>query len=252
MENAVKLRGKVKAAMSYPIFVAIFFLFAIVGLIFFLVPKFKAMFAQFGAQLPLPTRITVAVSETLIHNLPIAILLLAGAITGIVMFYRTPKGRLVIDKFMLAAPLLGPMFAKIVMARFFQTLATLIKSGNDIVSSLDISATTTDNAFMEKEVEQIKKRVVEGSTLSEELGRHPIFPSMVVRMAAVGEKSGQLDELFYRVSEYYNDEVDAIVSSMSAIIEPVLIVLLGGVVGVFIITMYLPIFKLAAAVMNKQ
>ncbi len=252
MENSVKLSGKVKSAMAYPTFVAVFFVVALLGMIFFMVPRFKSLFAQFGAELPLPTKITVAISDTLIHNAPFAFLIVGAIVAFFLYVNKTPKGKLFFDNSKLKIPIFGPMLIKIVMARFFQTLATLIKSGNDIVSSLDISAKTTDNMFMEKIVDQIKTRVVEGSTLSEELGKHPIFPAMVVRMAAVGEKSGQLDELFYRVSEYYNDEVDAIVASMSAVIEPVLIVVMGGLVGTFIITMYLPIFKIAGAVLGKQ
>jgi type IV pilus assembly protein PilC len=251
-ENAVKLKRKVKAASAYPLFIAGFFFLALAGLVLFLIPRFKAMFTSFGADLPLPTKIVMAFSDACLHNFPVLLLLAIGGIVGVTMFYRTPSGRFAIDRVELNMPIFGELITKVVFARFFQTLSTLIKSGTDIVASLDIAAKTTNNLVVEKMVDQIRSKVVEGSTMSEEMAKNPLFPRMVVRMTAIGEKSGKLDELFDKLSDYYGDEVDAAVAMMSSLIEPVLIVSLGLVVGIFVVVMYLPIFRLAGAVLAKQ
>jgi type IV pilus assembly protein PilC len=251
-EGVVKLRRKIKSASSYPLFIAAFFGVAIIGLVFFLIPRFQSMFESFGAELPFATRVVVGISNMMLHNAPIVVLLAGGAVGGMVMVYRTAPGRLFVDRFLLNMPIFGDMITKIVFARFFQTLATLLKSGTDIISSLEIASRTADNMYVEKIIETIKDKVVEGSTMSDEMGKEPIFPAMVVRMTAIGEKSGKLDEMFVKLSDYYSDEVDAIVAAMSSIIEPVLIVALGFVVGIFVVTMYLPIFKMAAAMVSKQ
>jgi type IV pilus assembly protein PilC len=251
-ENVIKLRRKVKAASAYPIFVGSFFGIVLIGLVLFIIPKFKAMFASFGAQLPLPTRIIMGISDFAMHNMLILFLLVAGAVAGFIMTNRTTPGKLLFDKFKLTMPLIGEIITKIAYARFFQTLSTLIISGNDIITSLDIAAQTTDNLYMEGIITSIRTKVTEGSTLSAEFAASAFFPKMVVRMTAIGEKSGKIDEMFWKLSNYYNDEVDAIVAVMSSIIEPVLIVALGLIVGIVVITMYLPIFNMAAAIISKQ
>jgi len=244
LENSEKLQGKVKSASTYPIFVAGFFTIALAGIVFFLIPRFKAMFASFGAKLPLPTLILLSVSETCIKYFPLVFVGVVTLVVSIVMFKRTETGRMFFDTLLLKMPIFGVIMTKVVFARFFQTLATLIRSGNDVVSSLEIAARVADNAYIEKMIVRIKGRVVEGATISEEMGKLKVFPRMVSRMTAVGEKSGQMDEMFDKLSSYYSDEVDAAVNSMSSIIEPVLIVFLGGIVGIVVIAMYLPIFKM--------
>lgn len=247
LEASVKLKRKVQSASSYPLFVAGFFTLALAGIVLFLIPRFKVMFASFGAELPLPTQIVMAISTIALKNLPIVVVgsgLLAVAAT---MAYKTESGRMIFDTMLLKVPIFGKIMMRVVYARFFQTLATLIRSGNDVVSSLEIAAKVADNVYIESKITLVKNKVVEGSTISDEMERIKVFPRMVSRMTAVGEKTGQLDEMFEKLSDYYNDEVEAAVNSMSSIIEPVLIVGLGGIVGVVVVALYLPIFKMGMA-----
>jgi type IV pilus assembly protein PilC len=250
LEKSVKLQRKVKSATAYPSFIAGFFFLALAGMILFLVPRFQKLFASFGAELPLPTRIVMAISDAALHNIGWIILLFAGIAVGLTMLLRTRSGRYFVDKNIVTAPVLGPIMTKVVLARFFQTLSTLIRSGTDVVGSLEIAARVADNLYVEELILSIRSKVIEGSTMSAEMDTFELFPRMVGRMTAVGEKSGQLDEMFSKLSDYYSDEVDAIVASMSAIIEPFLIVSLGALVGFFVVVMYLPIFHLAGAVMG--
>ncbi|MHB9154484.1 MAG: type II secretion system F family protein [Endomicrobiales bacterium] len=249
LENSVKLKRKVRAASVYPLSVAAFFFLVLCGIVLFLIPRFKTMFGSFGVELPLPTRVVMGISDAGIRNFHWLALLAIGLVTSVTMIYRTPPGRFFFDELKLNLPILGGMVSKIVFARFFQSLATLLKSGVDIISSLEIAAKVTDNMPIEQVINTIKGRVIEGSTLSSEMERSPVFPRMVCRMTAVGEKSGKLDEMFNKLSDYYNDEVDALVSSMSSIIEPALIIFLGFIIGIVVVTMYLPIFKMAMAAM---
>lgn len=251
LESSIKLRRKVKAASAYPIFVGGFFILALGALVLFVIPRFKAIFISFGAELPLPTRIIMGISETAIKNIHWIILLLIGTITGTTMSYRTTPGRMFFDNLKLRMPIFGEIMTKVVFARFFQTLSTLLQSGIDIVASLEIAGKVTNNLPVERMIGTIRSRVIEGSTISGEMEKFSLFPRMVVRMTAIGEKSGKLDEMFVKLSEYYNDEIDAAVSIMSSIIEPLLIILLGLVVGIAVVAMYLPMFKMALAVMGK-
>jgi type IV pilus assembly protein PilC len=252
LEGIVKLRRKVQTASAYPAFVAIFFSLILAGLVLFLVPRFKMMYASFGAELPLPTRIVMGISDMMIRNTPIMIVLMIALILVVSFIYRSSGGRMVIDGLKLQLPIFGPIIKKIVLARFFQTLSTLVRSGVDIIACLDIASQVTNNAPVEKIILDMKNRVVEGSSLSEEIEKNKIFPKMIVRMTSVGEKSGKLDEMFAKLSDYYTDEVDATMANLSAIIEPLLIIILGIVIGVVVIVLYLPIFKLGLAVMGKS
>jgi len=219
------------------------------GIVLFLIPRFKEMFGGFGVELPLPTRVVVAISDAGLRNFHWVVLASIALVVSYTTLSRTPPGRFFLDSLKLKTPILGDMVVKIVFARFFQSLSTLLKSGVDIVSSIDIAAKVTDNMLVEQLLGTIKNRVIEGSTLSSEMEKSPVFPRMVVRMTAVGEKSGRLDEMFSKLSDYYNDEVDALVASLSSIVEPVLIVMLGCIIGIVVITMYLPIFKMAMTTM---
>ncbi len=250
-ENSVKLQRKMKAASVYPAFIVCFLIATMMVLVLFIIPRFESMFASFGAELPLPTKIVMGFSRAVINNIMLIILAVAGAVTGVVMSYKTPAGRMIIDRFVLSIPIFGPIVKKVVFARFFQTFGTLLRSGVDIVASLEIAARVTNSLPVQRVIETIRTKVIEGSSLSAEMEKHGIFPRMVVRMTAVGEKSGQIDEMCEKMSDYYSDEVDTAVAAMSSIIEPLLIVLLGIVVGVAVVAMYLPIFKLAGAMMGK-
>ncbi len=245
LEATVKLKRKIRAASTYPMFIVVFMFVVMAGLVLFLVPRFKALFLSLGAQLPLPTRIIMGISDMLIMNTPWAVLFLCIFSFAFYFIYKTRKGRIQVEKCMLAVPVMGMIITKVILTRFFQTLATLLKSGVDIVASLEIAGKVVDNLCAEDVIEDIRLRIMEGGTLSDEMGKHKIFPRITTRMTTIGEKSGKLDEMFGKISEYYDDEIDATVEGMSSLIEPVLILVLGVVVGIFVIALYLPVFKMA-------
>lgn len=250
LESSVKLTRKVQSASAYPAFIGGFFVLALGGIVLFLIPRFKDMFSGLGADLPLPTQIVITISDIAINYFP---LVAAGCIVGFItfkMFHKTRAGRYSVDSTILRLPVFGIIMQKVIFARFFHTLSTLIKSGNDVVISLEIAAKVADNLYIEDKIITVKNRVIEGATISDEMEKLKIFPRMVCRMTAVGEKSGQLEEMFEKLSDYYTDEVDAAVAAMASIIEPLLIIMIGGMVGVVIIAMYMPIFKIGAAMGN--
>jgi type IV pilus assembly protein PilC len=251
LEDSVKLKGKVKSASMYPLFVAVFMGLVVFGMVFFLVPKFKSLFMSLGAELPLPTKIIMFISETLISNVHWTILGVIGIIFSVSWAYKTTAGRYQIDKVILQLPIAGLLITKVILARYFQTLSTLLKSGVDVVTSLEIAGKVLNNRSAEKVIDKIRVGIIEGANLSEEMEKHTIFPKMTVRMTAIGEKSGRIDNMLEKISEYYSDEVDATVEGLSSIIEPLLIVLLGGVVGIFVLSMYLPVFKMSMAMMGN-
>ncbi len=249
LEGNVKLIRKVKAASTYPMIIGIFFTLVLIGLVVFLIPMFEEMFLSFGSELPLPTQILMNISRFVISNSLFIILGIVAFIFGFKMFKKTPKGKMIVHKAMFSIPIFGKIYIKIVLARFFQTLSTLVKSGVDIISSLEISINVADNVYIESILDQVKEKVLAGNPLGVEMAKLPIFPRMVTRMTTVGEKSGQLDAMFDKITDYYNDEVDTTVASLSSIVEPILIVGMGIIVGTAVVAMYLPIFNLAAAMM---
>ena len=250
LESNVKLIRKVKAASTYPMIIGIFFGLVLIGLVVFLIPMFEEMFMSFGSELPLPTMILMNISRFVISNSLFIILGAVALFFGFKMFKKTPKGKMIVHKAMFSIPIFGKIYIKIVLARFFQTLSTLVKSGVDIISSLEISINVVDNVYIENILSLVKEKVLAGNPLGVEMARLPIFPRMVTRMTTVGEKSGQLDAMFDKITDYYNDEVDATVASLSSIVEPILIVGMGFIVGVAVVAMYLPIFNLATAMMT--
>ncbi|MDR2191646.1 MAG: type II secretion system F family protein [Endomicrobium sp.] len=249
LEENVKLLRKIKSASTYPMVIGCFFIVVLLALVLGIIPRFEEMFKSFGADLPLPTKLVMNVSNFMIDNLIIITLSVAAFFIGFRMFKKSKGGRIIYDRTLFKIPIFGKTYLKIVLARFFQTLSTLVKSGVDIVSSLEISINVVDNVYIEGLLKTVRQNVLGGNPLGDELAKLPIFPLMVTRMTAVGEKSGQLDAMFDKITDYYNDEVDAVVASMSSIIEPVLIVGLGFIVGIAVTAMYLPIFSLASAMM---
>ena len=252
LENSVKLRRKIKAAMSYPIFVGSFFVIVFIGIVFILIPKFEEMFASFGAELPLPTQMVVNVSHFCVDHVLLLIIFCIIGYTAFKLWTRTPNGLLTFHKFLFKIPKFSPIYTKMVFANFFQTLSTLVKSGVDIVSSIQIASTTLNNTYVRFILSEIKECVIAGELFSDKMNQYDLFPKMVVRMTAVGEKTGQLDEMFDKITDYYNDEVDAAVATISAVIEPVLIVGLGVMVGICVIALYLPIFNMANVMVNQN
>lgn len=252
LENTVKLRRKIKAATSYPMFVGGFFIVVFIGIVFILIPKFEDMFASFGAELPLPTQIVVNVSNFCVSHLLYLIIFIIVLYIAFKMWTKTPKGLLMWHKFFFKIPKFSPIYTKMIFANFFQTLSTLVKSGVDIVSSIQIATGTLNNTYVKLILDEIREAIVAGELFSDRMDQYPLFPKMIVRMTAVGEKTGQMENMFDKITDYYNDEVDAAVASMSAIIEPVLIVGLGFMVGICVIALYLPIFNMANAMVNQN
>ena len=250
LENNVKLMRKIKSASTYPMFIGCFFIVVLLALVLGIIPRFEEMFSSFGAELPLPTKVVMGFSRFMMRNFHWILLGVASLVTGFILFKRNPKGNYIYCKMLFKIPIFGKIYIKMVLARFFQTLSTLVKSGVDIITSLEISTNVVDNSYAESLLKQIKDRVLEGNQLGFEMEKFEMFPRMVTRMTIVGEKSGQLDAMFDKITDYFTDEVDTAVAGMSSIIEPVLIVGLGVIVGVAVTAMYLPIFSMASAMMG--
>jgi type IV pilus assembly protein PilC len=244
IEKAVKLAGQVKSAMIYPVAV-IAIAGIVVGVILWkVIPTFAALFQGLGADLPLPTRVVIALSNNLVKFFPVIFVVAGAASYGIKQYYATESGRRVIDGGVLKAPILGPIMRKIAVARFCRTLSTLISSGVPILDGLDITAKTAGNAIVEDAIMMTRKSIERGETISAPLKDTKVFPSMVTQMIGVGEATGALDTMLAKIADFYEEEVDTAVAGLLTLLEPLMIALLGGVVGGIVIAMYMPIFDL--------
>jgi type IV pilus assembly protein PilC len=244
IEKAVKLAGQVKSAMVYPIAVLVI-AGGVVGVILWkVIPTFAALFNGLGADLPLPTRIVIAMSENLVKFFPIVLLGMGGVAYAFHRYYRTYAGRRVVDRIMLKMPVLGPILRKIAVARFCRTLSTLISSGVPILDGLDITARTAGNAIVEDAVMVTRKSIEHGETVSAPLKETGVFPAMVTQMIGVGEATGALDTMLAKIADFYEDEVDTAVAGLLTLLEPIMIAVLGVIVGGIVIAMYMPIFDL--------
>ena len=244
LEAEVKLRGKVKAAMTYPVVVLIMAVLMVIGMLLFVVPVFKDMFASLGGNLPLPTRILVGLSGWMKFLAPLLALFTVGGLAWWRKFGKTEQVRAVVDPIKLKAPVFGNLFQKVALARFARTLGTLIRSGVPILSALEITAEASGNIVISRALKDVQESVRHGESIAGPLGKHPVFPSMVVHMIASGEETGALDEMLGKIAEFYDQEVEATTESLTALIEPLMIAFLGGVVGSMIIALYMPIFKI--------
>jgi type IV pilus assembly protein PilC len=243
-EAEVKLRGKVKAAMTYPVVVFCIAILAVVGMLLFIVPTFAGLFKTLGGTLPLPTRVLVTLSQGLkVGIIPLIILLIVAR----VVWRRVRHDRRVrdfVDPLKLKVPVFGDLFRKIALTRFARNLGTMMSSGVPILQSLDIVAETTGNVVLERATRAVQESVRTGESLSRPLTEHPVFPPMVVQMMAVGEDTGALDTMLHKIAEFYDQEVEATTESLTALIEPLMIAFLGGIVGSMIVALYMPIFKI--------
>lgn len=245
IEKSMKLKKKVKGAMVYPIVVSTVAVGAIAVIMIFVVPTFSKMFATLGGTLPLPTQLVVNMSNFLggIGGLMVFAVIVAFII-GLSQFRKTEKGKHITDKILLKLPIFGPLINKVAVAKFTRTLGTLISSGVPILDGLDITAKTSGNKVIEYAIVEVKKQVTGGKTLSEPLSKAKVFPPMVTHMISVGESTGALDSMLSKIADFYDDEVDAAVGNLTAMMEPILMIFLGGSVGFIVVAMYLPIFKL--------
>jgi type IV pilus assembly protein PilC len=245
IEKNVKLQRAVKSALVYPVGVLTVAGGVITLLLWKVVPIFATLFAGLGVDLPLPTKIVIAMSNLVGSIFGFLLLVaLAGAIFGLKIWYGTPQGRFVLDTIILKLPVLGILMRKIAVARFTRTLGTLISSGVPILEGLDITAKTAGNAVVEKALQQVRRSLEEGKSLTEPLKDSEVFPGMVTQMIAVGEQTGAMDAMLQKIADFYEEEVDAAVKDLLTALEPVMIVFLGVVVGGVVISMYLPLFSL--------
>ncbi len=248
MEKAMKLKSKVKGAMTYPASVLVISIGVVAVLLIKVIPVFQKMFEGMGGALPAPTQFLVDASQFAQDFFLYMIGVLAAAVYAFKRFYRTEKGTLIVDALILKAPVFGPLLKKVAVAKFSRTLSTMISSGVPILEALGIVSKTAGNRIVENALLETRKSISEGKTIAEPLMAADIFPAMVVQMISVGEATGALDEMLSKIADFYDDEVDAAVDAMTALLEPFMLVFLGGVVGGMIIAMYLPIFQMAAAV----
>ncbi|HEX9639641.1 MAG TPA: type II secretion system F family protein [Acidobacteriota bacterium] len=244
IEKSIKLRRAVRSALIYPTAVITIASLVVAIILWKVIPTFAALFAGLGAQLPLPTRIVIAISQFFAKFF---LFMLGGAILLMIAmsrYYRTPRGRRMVDRMLLRLPVVGLILRKIAVARFCRTLGTLTSSGVPILDGLNITAHTAGNAIVEDAIRVTRKGVEEGKTLAEPLRDTEVFPPMVVQMISVGEQTGELDTMLSKIADFYEDEVDASVENLISLLEPLMILFLGVVIGGIVISMYLPLFDL--------
>jgi type IV pilus assembly protein PilC len=244
IEKAVKLKGQVKSAMVYPIAVVVIAGLVVGVILWKVIPTFANLFAGLGAELPLPTRIVIALSNGLVAYMPFILVGIGASVWGVKAYYGTAPGRRQIDALLLRTPVLGLLLRKIAVARFCRTLSTLLASGVSILEALDITARTSGNAVVEEAIFSTRKSIERGETIAQPLKDTAVFPPMVVQMIGVGEATGALDTMLGKIADFYEEEVDVAVAGLLTLLEPIMIAFLGGVVGGIVIAMYLPIFDL--------
>ncbi|NTU59792.1 MAG: type II secretion system F family protein [Deltaproteobacteria bacterium] len=248
IEKAMNLKKKVKGAMVYPATVVAVAVLVVAIILIFVIPVFQSMFAGAGKALPAPTLFVIALSNfTKKYFLLIAIVLFL-IVAGLKRVYRTDKGRASFDRLFLKLPILGPLIRKVSVAKFTRTLGTLISSGVPILEGLDVVAKTAGNYVVEQAIIKTRESISEGRTIAEPLKETKVFPPMVVQMIAVGEATGALDQMLSKIADFYDTEVDEAVGALTAAIEPLLMVFLGGAIGGLVVSMYLPVFQMAGTV----
>jgi type IV pilus assembly protein PilC len=244
LEKQIELRRKIKSAMSYPVAVAVIVTLIVIAMLLFVVPMFEGMYQDLGGTLPLPTRILIGVSDVMTRFWYFVAALSGGAVFGIRRWIATEGGRARWDAFKLRIPVFGKLIHKTAISRFTRTLSELTRSAVPIIEALDIVAETAGNAVVGRAVSTARDRVRMGESLADSLAPHKVFPPMVVQMIGVGEESGALDDLLERVSEFYDQEIEATVDGLTSLIEPMLMVLMGVAVGGMIVALYMPMFNI--------
>lgn len=247
MEKAAKLKAQVKGAMTYPLVTIAIAILVVAVILIFVIPVFQEMFADFGAALPAPTLMVVAMSEFVQARILHIIGFIFLSSWAFRRFYRTEKGRALIDNAMLKLPVIGILIRKVAVARFTRTMSTMLASGVAILEALDIVAKTAGNKTIETAIYKVRSGIAEGQTIAEPLLQTGVFPPMVCSMIAVGESTGAIDTMMEKIADFYEEEVDQAVDNITALIEPFMLVFLGVTIGGLVISMYLPIFQLAGA-----
>jgi type IV pilus assembly protein PilC len=248
IEKQLALKRKVRSAMMYPVGVLCLVALIVSAMLVFVVPKFTTLFASFGSELPLPTKVLVILSNFLRNFWWLVGIAGIGGTVGFKKWKVTPGGRAVLDHMALRAPVFGRIVHKSAIARFSRTLSVLLRSGVNILTSLEITADTVNNAVIERTLDDIRDGVRAGQPMSSPMAAHSIFPPMVVQMLAVGEETGAVDEMLSRVAEFYEDEVEAAVDGLTSLLEPLLMAFLGGTVGAMVVALYMPMFEIITKV----
>jgi type IV pilus assembly protein PilC len=244
IEKEVELRRKVKSAMTYPLVVVALVTLILAAMLLFVVPQFESIYAQLGGELPLPTRLLLAVSNAVRTYWYVFLLVILGAVFALRRYKKTDRGRAQVDAVKLRVPVFGGLFHKAALARFSSTLGMLLRSGVPILQALDIVIDTVNNRTLGRAVDDVQSSVREGESMAKPLSRHSVFPPMVVQMLAVGEETGAVDTMLDKVADFYNSEVSASVDALTSLIEPLMIAIIGGAVGAAVIALYMPMFNI--------
>ncbi len=249
MEKAMKLKANVKGAMVYPIAIAGISMIVVVILLWKVIPVFEKMFLDMGAgSLPALTEMAIGISRGFVSNMPLIMIIGTLIVVGWTITMRTYQGKRFIHAVLLKMPIIGPVWRKVVVARFTRTFGTLLSSGVPILDAMDIVASTAGNLVVKEAILEVKDRVSEGKDLATPLMETKVFPPMVVQMIGVGEQTGAMDQMLQKIADFYEEEVDVAVAALTSLLEPLMMVVLGGIVGFILIAMYLPIFELAGSI----
>jgi type IV pilus assembly protein PilC len=246
IEKSMNLKKKVKGAMVYPLAVLLIAMVVVVGMLVFVIPVFQKMFADMGGTLPAFTQLIINLSDFMRRYFLLVGAVLVGLYLGFKRYYKTETGQVTVDAQLLKLPIFGPLIRKVAIAKFTRTLATMLSSGVPILEGLEIVARTSGNKIIEKAILTTKMSIGEGKTIAEPLGTSRVFPPMVVQMISVGESTGALDSMLSKIADFYDDEVVAAVANLTSMLEPLLMVFLGGAIGAIVVAMYLPIFQMAS------
>ena len=245
LEKDDSLRRSIKSAMAYPVLIAVFAIMVMFGMILFIIPIFAGMYKDLGGQLPIIDRLMMGISGMLMSYWFIFFPAVFLVIWGLLRLKKTEKGQHTWDRMKLKMPMkVGAVIQKIALARFSRTLATLVSSGVPILQAIEITGSTSGNMVIEEAMVDVKESVRNGETIARPLSRVPVFPPMVTNMISIGEETGALDSMLHKVADFYEDEVEAAIKSLTSIIEPIMMVFVGGMVGVIVISMYLPMFNM--------
>ncbi|MDI6606005.1 MAG: type II secretion system F family protein [Candidatus Omnitrophota bacterium] len=244
LEKSASLNSKIRSSLAYPAVVVTMAVIITAVLLLKVVPIFKGIFEMLGGKLPLPTQILIMISDSLRSYFLLSVILLAVSVFLFKKFINTEKGRYIFDMQKLKAPILGPLFSKLAIAKFSRTFSTLVKSGVAILSALEIVSKTSGNKVVEEALRQCSKGVRDGEPISQPLLKGKVFPPLVCSMISVGEKTGQLEKMLTKIADFYEEQVDAAASALTSMIEPLVIVLLGTIIGGIVISLFLPIFKI--------
>jgi type IV pilus assembly protein PilC len=248
IEKAAKVKGQIKGAMVYPIAILVVAFLVVAGLMIFVIPKFEAVFASSGQELPGLTKIVVALSKVFISYWWAIIGGIAGSVFFLINYYRTDEGKKTIDTIMIDIPYIGDLIQKSAVARFTRTLSTLLASGVSIMEALEIASRVTGNVVIETALIRAREAISEGKSLTVPLAKEKYIPQMVTQMIGVGEQTGAIDQMLNKVADFYEDEVDVAVSALTSVMEPLMMVVLGGIIAFVVVAMYLPIFNMAGSV----